>query len=123
VLVALTLQPGADQATIGRLASLDPSSTADIVGRLDRGGWLRRVLRSGSGRRVPWRLSPAAADRLGRITPLAKQVQAEFLGPLDPPEASCFIDDLALIAYRGTSPAPGDPGLSATLAHRSPRLI
>jgi DNA-binding MarR family transcriptional regulator len=122
VLAALVLQPGADQAAIGRLASLDPSSTADIVGRLDRGGWLRRVLPSGSGRRMSWRLSPAAADRLERITPLAEQVQAEFLSPLEPPEASCFIDDLALIAYRGAPPAPGDPGLSATLADRSARL-
>ena len=122
VLAALVLQPGADQVTIGRLASLDPSSTADIVGRLDRGGWLRRVLPSGGGRRVSWHLSSAATDRLGRITPLAEQVQAEFLSPLDPSEASCFIDDLALIAYRGAPPAPGDPGLSAALTDRSARL-
>jgi MarR family transcriptional regulator, lower aerobic nicotinate degradation pathway regulator len=107
VLAALALQPGADQATIGRLASLDSSSTADIVGRLDRGGWLRRALPSGGGRRVSWHLSPAAADRLERITPRAEQVQAEFLGPLDPPEASCFTDDLALIAYRGAPPGTG----------------
>jgi DNA-binding MarR family transcriptional regulator len=107
VLAALVLQPGADQVTIGRLASLDPSSTADIVGRLDRGGWLRRVPASRGGRRVSWRLLPAAADRLGRITPLAEQVQSVFLGPLDPPEASCFIDDLALIGYRGAPPGTG----------------
>jgi hypothetical protein len=49
-------------------------------------------------------------------------VQAEFLGLLDPSEASCFIDNLALIAYRGAPPAPGDPGLSAALALRSERL-
>ena len=122
VLAALVLQPGADPATIGRLASLDPSSTTDIVGRLDRGGWLRRVLPSGGGRRMSWHLSPAAPDRLERITPLAERVQAEFLGLLDPSEASCFIDNLALIAYRGAPPAPGDPGLSAALALRSERL-
>lgn len=104
VLAALAAQPGADQATAGRLASLDTSSTADVVSRLERGGWLSRVPSAQGGRRLSLCLSAAAAKRLDRITPLVEEVQVRFLGPLDAAEARSFLDDLALIAYRRIPP-------------------
>jgi DNA-binding MarR family transcriptional regulator len=107
VLAALAAQPGTDQATVGRLASLDTSSTADIVSRLERGGWLRRGPSAQPGRRTELHVPAAAAERLNRITPLAEEVQAQFLRPLCGPEARSFTDDLALIAYQGAPPDAG----------------
>jgi DNA-binding MarR family transcriptional regulator len=104
VLTALAVRPGADQATVGRLASLDTSSTADVVARLERGGWLSRVRSAPAGRNVSLRASPGAAERLDRITPAVEEVQAEFLRPLGAGEARSFVADLALIAYRGAPP-------------------
>lgn len=107
VLVALATEPGADQVTVGRLASLDKSSTGDIVARLDRVGWVRRETRPGQGRRSALGLTPAAEDGLRRITPLAASVQDELLSPLSAADARRFVASLALIAYRGAPPAAG----------------
>lgn len=112
VLVALATEPGADQVTVGRLASLDKSSTADIVSRLRREGWVRSL--PGHGRRSVLTLSPAAEGGLRRITRRVAAVQAELLRPLDPGDAGAFVAGLARIAYRGSLPAesggqfPGD---------------
>lgn len=107
VLAALVAQPDADQATVGRLASLDTSSTADIVSRLERGGWVRRVRSAQLAPRISLLPTPAAEERLDRITSLVEEVQAEFLRPLRVPEARTFVHDLALIAYRGAPPGAG----------------
>jgi DNA-binding MarR family transcriptional regulator len=107
VLAALAAQPGADQATVGRLASLDTSSAAGVVSRLERGGWVRRARSAPTGRHMSLCPSAAAAERLDRITPLVDEVQAEFLRPLGAREARSFVADLALIAYRGVPPDAG----------------
>ena len=107
VLAALAAEPGADQVTVGRLASLDKSSTADIVARLERGGWIRRANRPGSGRRSVLTLTPAAEENLDRLTPRVAAVQEEFLSPLSPGETRSFTSLLARIAYRGSPPREG----------------
>jgi len=42
ILTALSLQPGSDQKTIGRELGLDRTTTADVVKRLERKGYLTR---------------------------------------------------------------------------------
>lgn len=104
VLVALAAQPGADQVTVGKLASLDKSSIADIVARLARDGWVRRGTCPGHGHRSILTLTPAAEDVLSRTTPLVATAQREFLSPLSTDEALAFTAQLARIAYRGSPP-------------------
>jgi DNA-binding MarR family transcriptional regulator len=104
VLVALAAQPGADQVTVGSLASLDKSSTADIVARLVRDGWVHRSINGGQGRRNQLRLTETARSRLGAVTAKAATVQEELLAPLDRRQASAFVRDLSLVAYRGHPP-------------------
>jgi MarR family transcriptional regulator, lower aerobic nicotinate degradation pathway regulator len=101
VLSAVEASPGCDQATVGRLVSLDTSSTADVVARLVRAGWIEREPSATHGRRASLRLAPAAPDRLTRITTLVRQVQEALLHPLGAVAARSFVDDLATVAYRG----------------------
>lgn len=111
VLVALATEPGADQVTVGRLASLDKSSTADIVARLERRGWVQRATSPGYGRRSILSLSAAGEDGLDRITPRVASVQEELLSPLAPGESRSFTALLARIAYRGNPPSDLTPDL------------
>jgi DNA-binding MarR family transcriptional regulator len=104
VLVALASEPGADQVTVGRLASLDRSSTADIVARLLRAGWVRQEHRPGYGRRSILSLTVEAATGLRRITPKAAAVQRELLSPLSPQDAAAFPGWLAYVAFLGYPP-------------------
>lgn len=104
VLSAVEADPGCDQATVGRLASLDTSSTADVVARLVRGGWIEREASVTHGRRASLRLAAAAPDRLTGITTLVRQVQEALLHPLGAAAARALVEDLAAVAYRGAPP-------------------
>lgn len=106
VLVALAGEPGADQVTVGRLASLDRSSTADVVARLLRSGWVRQEHRPGYGRRSILGLTPEAEAALRRITPKAAAVQRDLLSPLSPADAAAFPGWLACVAFLGYPPCP-----------------
>lgn len=103
VLAVLAAQPGADQVTVGRLASLDKSSASDVVRRLVRDGWLQRVPSEPAVRRVPLHPTPHAWARLATLTPLVEAVQAEFLSPLAA-DKEFLVEALAAIAYRGAAP-------------------
>lgn len=107
VLVALASEPGADQVTVGRLASLDRSSTADVVARLMRTGWVRRERRPGYGRRSILSLTPEAEAALWQITPKVAAVQRDLLSPLGPADAAAFPGWLTYIAFLGYPPQPG----------------
>jgi MarR family transcriptional regulator, lower aerobic nicotinate degradation pathway regulator len=104
VLVALASEPGTDQVTVGRLTSLDRSSTADIVARLVRAGWIRQERRPGYGRRSILSLTAEAEAALHRITPKAAAVQRGLLRPLSPPDAAAFPGWLAYVAFLGYPP-------------------
>ena len=107
VLAALASEPGTDQVTVGRLASLDRSSTADIVARLMRTGWVRHERRPGYGRRSILSLTPDAEQRLRQITPKVAAVQRDLLSPLDPADTAAFPGWLAYLAFLGSPPQDG----------------
>lgn len=100
VLSAVAAHPGSEQGVVGQLASLDKSSTADIVTRLERNGWLRRAPSNRGGRRITVELSRGASSRLSRVTPSVGRVQERLLGPLAIAESRLFVEGLAVVAYR-----------------------
>jgi DNA-binding MarR family transcriptional regulator len=104
VLVALATEPGADQVTVGRLASLDRSSTADIVARLLRTGWVQQERRPGYGRRSILNLTSKAEEGLWQITPRVAAAQRDLLSPLGRADARAFTEWLAYVAFLGYPP-------------------
>lgn len=106
VLVAVARGGDADQRQVGELASLDKSSTADIVARLERGGWLRRLRDPGDGRRRLLELTSPARVALDHVTPKVARVQDLLLEPLAADERDAFARQLARVAYQG-APPPG----------------
>ncbi|WP_431919397.1 MarR family winged helix-turn-helix transcriptional regulator [Amycolatopsis tucumanensis] len=113
LLVAVLRGGEVDQRQAGELASLDKSSTADVVSRLERRGLVRRYRDSADGRRWLLELTSAARDTLGHITPAVARVQERLLEPLPAAEWRTFTRQLARVAYQGTPPtlSPSAPPL------------
>ncbi|MEU4118028.1 MarR family winged helix-turn-helix transcriptional regulator [Kitasatospora sp. NPDC028055] len=95
VLDALELEPGADQRTVGELASLDKATMAEMVSRLVRRGLVQRRRDPSDGRRNLLSLSPAGQDLLHRSAAGVAEVQRLLLAPLAEEEHETA---LALIA-------------------------
>ncbi|MFH9348637.1 MarR family winged helix-turn-helix transcriptional regulator [Kitasatospora sp. NPDC017646] len=95
VLDALELEPGADQRTVGELASLDKATMAEMVSRLVRRGLVQRRRDPSDGRRNLLSLSPAGQDLLHRSVAGVAEVQRLLLAPLAEEEHEAA---LALIA-------------------------
>lgn len=114
VLSALSHSSGVDQRTAGTLASLDKSTTAGIVARLQRDGWIRRARDTADGRRNLLFLTTAAKTALHDITRRTERVQERLLEPLGPNLRRTCVKLLAQVAYRGDVPDPaGDRDIEA----------
>ena len=97
-LIALAVQPGADQRTVGERASLDKATMAEMVGRLVRRGLVLRRRDPSDGRRNLLALSPAGAELLDQVSAGVDAVQRQLLEPLDPAEREHTVELLAAVA-------------------------
>lgn len=113
VLSAVAGQPGLDQATAGFLASLDKSSTADVVRRLRHQGWVTVDRHPEDKRRSVLHLSRPARAALHTCTTQVAVVQEELLAPLEPERRTLFTDDLATLAFEGRPPVRGMTALDS----------
>jgi DNA-binding MarR family transcriptional regulator len=120
VLSSVARRPGSDQKTLGRLASLDKSSTTDVVGRLSRHGWLTAAPDEDDRRRKVLHLSTPARAALQALTGKALDVQRELLAPIAESDRAWFVESLSALAYEGdppgsSTPRPGGLGLELSL--------
>ncbi|MFI6347134.1 MarR family winged helix-turn-helix transcriptional regulator [Streptomyces sp. NPDC050560] len=107
ILSAVGRTPGVDQQTAGRLASLDKSTTANVVERLERRGWIARGRDTEDGRRNILELSAEAKSTLHGLTARVAAVQERLMAPLGPHLRRTFHRLLGRVAYQGPVPAAG----------------
>lgn len=100
LLSSLSWHPDVDQTTAGALASLDKSTTVDIVRRLIQRGLLIVTRDAQDRRRKRAIMTPAALAALDTLTPSVSQVQQDLLEPLSETEAAAFVTSLHDLAYR-----------------------
>ncbi|WP_448003149.1 MarR family winged helix-turn-helix transcriptional regulator [Agromyces bauzanensis] len=98
VLAAIVASPGLDQRQVGELASLDTSSTMDIVARLARRDWITRQRDRSDGRRDVLTTTAAAAAALEQLRHRVQRVQDRLLEPLPPGARETFLDLLRRVA-------------------------
>ncbi|MFR9803741.1 MarR family winged helix-turn-helix transcriptional regulator [Pseudonocardia sp. RS010] len=108
VIAAIGAESGLDQRTVGERASLDKSSVADVVARLEGGGWLRLSKDPSDGRRKTLRLTALARTALADVTRRVVIVQERLLAPLPAATSKEFLDRLRLVAYAGHPPVSGE---------------
>ncbi|MFW3168800.1 MarR family winged helix-turn-helix transcriptional regulator [Geodermatophilus sp. CPCC 206100] len=113
VLSALAAGAPLSQREVGRLASLDKSTTADIVSRLERNGWLRRRRSPQDARRNLLELTGSSRAALESVTGKVARVQERLLAVLDEADRGSFVDLLGRVAYRGRLPDPESPDAAA----------
>lgn len=97
LLRAVAEEPGLDQRRAGELASLDRSSTMDVVARLERHGWLTRSRHPDDGRRDVLQPGPDAPAAMARLSIPVTRVQAALLRPVSPSRRGAFLEQLAAI--------------------------
>ena len=97
-LVALAVEPGADQRTVGERASLDKATMAEMVGRLVRRGLVLRRRDPADGRRNLLALSPGGVDLLAQVRSGVEEVQRQLLDPLDEAERDQVVALLSVTA-------------------------
>lgn len=125
LLSVVAWQPGIDQGTAGEIASLDSSTTADIVSRLVRKGWLYTQLDPTDRRRKHLHLERDSRTGLRSITRRAAKVQERLLKSLPPDEAGACLAQLGQLAYEGDPPEGGERrgAVGLTLAKSPGHLI
>jgi len=108
VLTVIAAYPQPNQGMLGEVASLDKSTTADVVSRLVRNGWIRPDEgRNGRGR--VYALTPPGEISLPAITAQALDVQAALLEPIPPAEQEELVGLLARVAYADDAEPPSAP--------------
>jgi DNA-binding MarR family transcriptional regulator len=91
VLAAAAAAERIDQSQIGSRASLDSSSVADIVTRLEARGWLTRRKDEVDGRRMIVELTLPATTAIRHLTRSVRDVQHRLLSPLSDSDAASFM--------------------------------
>lgn len=121
VLTVVSAFPGLSQQDLGELASLERSTTADVVARLDRNSWIDRTRDPADARRTVLVLTPPARVAMPVLTAQAERAQAQLFAVLEPHEQVRLIELLRRVAYADSadldsvaSADPAAPVLSLT---------
>jgi len=98
-IITLARSPGINQRVLGEAAALDRSTTADIVSRLDRRGWLKRRRDPDDGRRQVLELTIIGDKAARDLAPRVTRVQVLALEPLRTDQTAGFLRGLAKLAH------------------------
>ena len=105
VLAAAAAAESIDQSQIGSRASLDSSSVADIVTRLEARGWLTRRKDQDDGRRMIVELTLPATTAIRHLTRSVQDVQQRLLSPLNSSDAASFMSLMQRVVSMDTPTA------------------
>jgi MarR family transcriptional regulator, temperature-dependent positive regulator of motility len=94
ILSALSVHGDLDQATVGRLTSLDKSSVADLARRMAQRGLLQRSKDERDGRKRVLRLTEDGVRTVAEVAPYVRRLEERLLAPLDDSERTRFMDYL-----------------------------
>ena len=100
LLSVLAEHPAADQGMAGEIASLDKSSTADIVARMARRGLVAVTRDERDRRRKLLTATSQASALLAAVTLAVETVQSDLMTSLSGGDASRLITSLRQVAFR-----------------------
>jgi MarR family transcriptional regulator, temperature-dependent positive regulator of motility len=101
VLNGILAEPGIDQRRLGARVSLDRSTLADVVARLNRRGLLERVRDTDDARRNVLRLTTAGRAVLEEIAVAANRMNQVLLAPLNQDEQATLMGLLERVIASG----------------------
>ncbi len=83
--------PGIDQVTLARLCALDTSTAANLAVRLERSGFVKRMVPTRSKRFRLLRITPQGAALLKKLLPSGRLLTRRLLQALDKKEQKIFL--------------------------------
>ena len=90
-LEAIYENPGADQAQVAELIGYDRATIGGVVERLEKKGWIRRVVSEHDRRARELSLTAKGNSTRLRLQPIVKDLQKDILQPLSSKEQEVFI--------------------------------
>jgi MarR family transcriptional regulator, temperature-dependent positive regulator of motility len=88
---AIARQPGIDQAGLAAAIAFDRATIGGVVDRLERKGFVRRVVSTRDRRARQLHLTPDGEHLLAASRPVVKALQADILAPLSRAERAAFM--------------------------------
>ena len=98
VLAAIAESPGLSQSNLVNATGVDRSTLADMVGRMERRGWIARTISPLDARAHSVTLAAAGATVLAAATHHARAADAAILDALAGPKRRTFINTLTKLA-------------------------
>ncbi|WP_246012887.1 MarR family winged helix-turn-helix transcriptional regulator [Pigmentiphaga humi] len=95
ILTALSLQPGSDQKTIGRELGLDRTTTADVLKRLERKGYVTRRVDPDDRRSRQSFITDEGLRVMGLLQEGMNRAQQRLISPLNKKDQHTFVRLLA----------------------------
>ena len=97
ILCVLAVHGDLDQASVGRLTSLDRSSVAELAGRMARRGLIQRSRDERDGRRRVLRITERGTSAVVEAAPHVRQLGQRLLAQLDDTEREQFLGYLGRV--------------------------
>ncbi len=92
LLSAVLDQPGCDQITLAEKLGIDRTNIADVIRRLERRGWVRRVVNATDRRMRAVSLTDEGRMFVNRTHARMQRAQERLLSPLGEKERAQFVD-------------------------------
>lgn len=105
ILAALASHGDLDQATVGRITSLDRSTVAELSARMTSRGLIERRRDLRDARRRLLHLTAEGARTVAEAAPAVHQLGERLLAPLDEAERARFMDMLRRVADAASPPS------------------
>lgn len=103
IMSAVQAHPGLDQARLGKVVGVDRATLANVAGRLDRRGLVRRRASAADRRLRLVKMTEAGSALLARMDAPARRAHARTIEALMPADRSAFVQALAQLVQSGNA--------------------
>lgn len=105
---AICSNPGMDQARIAELIGYDRATIGGVIDRLEKKGWIRRVVSERDRRARELSLTAKGNQILSALQPIVLDLQKDILQPLDDADRACFIELARQVVLQGAPKAENE---------------
>lgn len=93
--------PATDQAFVAEMIGYDRATIGGVIERLEKKGWIRRVVSDRDRRARELSLTDAGNHVRSALRPIVQDLQKDILRPLSDTERECFINFARQVVWQG----------------------
>lgn len=98
---AIHAHPATDQAYVAEMIGYDRATIGGVIDRLEKKGWIGRVVSQRDRRAREVSLTPQGAQVLSALQPIVQDLQKDILHPLSEADQACFIRLASQVVWPG----------------------